>query len=815
MKQLLDAEDPQEIGPYRLISRIGKGGMGDVFLANDSRFNRQIALKQMNKKCRQHQVLRRRFSHEATIAARLTHPGIIPIHSLDLEQEAPYYIMPYISGHSLKSIFDEARKRDRRDHLHFEDRVSIPIMMRHFLSICQAVDYAFSRGFLHRDIKPGNIILGDFGEVVLLDWGIAHQIGTYEEDLFIDYEEDSLLTQPGKIVGTLAYLAPERALGAPSTIHGEIYSLGVLLYHMLTLSLPFRRPSLKVWKQQVHHEKWIPPDEKAPWRDIPPLLSDIVNRCLQPDPRNRFLTVNELIQEVQRYLNGDPVWDEKEPLDLHCEEQWHYRKRILLPDFIETSSQKRAWGYFALSKEHYSGNMKITTSLSHEQLEQGMGFYLGLSPSDHHTPFLQGCLIWMSPKSIKLFRSMAELMEASIEPRAFYSVSIELIDHQVLLKIDGIIALAYHHPMGWTSGSFGVLIGKEEIEQQRFEVAIGGDRLTVNCLAIPDAFLSHQNYNEAIALYDRIIRAFPGRREAREARFRLACALMENAEKGPGKRQKGRLLKKAMMTLEGLSQTESAPLKAIGEAMIHRIEGDFYEERRCLEFAFYRYPHHPLRSQLDEYVLCRLHETKQKHTDQNKEVYSWLILLLRYSLLPEKNHLILKSLKEMEWDYGSLLQWEALPAGLTGGSIWRDYYALKLASLVNDPKVAQQIIGGEEPPNPLIMRQTILSLIENGHHNLALEILDSLDPNSQAPWLNVIRSLKGGLLWNDWSLMVGDKAEPLHPIDARMTYYLIEKHLRIHNVNLFLNFIIDRNRPEWKSLILHLALLAKEENLCD
>ena len=147
------------IGAYQVIDTIGKGGMGEVFLAYDTTCGRRIALKKIRSDLQEHKKMHNRFLREARITSQLTHPAIIPIYQIQKENKAIYYTMPYIEGNTLKQIVQEGRKREKRGEPPLANE-SIPSLLRHFLSICQAVAYAHSQNVLHRDLKPENIILG-------------------------------------------------------------------------------------------------------------------------------------------------------------------------------------------------------------------------------------------------------------------------------------------------------------------------------------------------------------------------------------------------------------------------------------------------------------------------------------------------------------------------------------------------------------------------------------------------------------------------------------------------------------------------------
>ncbi|MFA5249919.1 MAG: protein kinase, partial [Parachlamydiales bacterium] len=157
--------EEKNLGNYRILKHLAKGGMGEVFLAFDPVCSRTVALKKIREDFKKNPLMRRRFLKEAQIASRLTHPAVIPIYSIHDDENEIYYTMPYVEGKSLKELLIEA-SQDPAKH-------SIPHFIRIFLSVCEAVAFAHLKKILHRDLKPANILVGKYGEVLVLDWGIA------------------------------------------------------------------------------------------------------------------------------------------------------------------------------------------------------------------------------------------------------------------------------------------------------------------------------------------------------------------------------------------------------------------------------------------------------------------------------------------------------------------------------------------------------------------------------------------------------------------------------------------------------------------
>lgn len=260
--------EKRELGQYKLLHQIARGGMGEIFLAYDPVCRRNIALKRIRPDLQGKQRLKRRFLREAWITSHLSHPGVIPIYNIHVEGKQIYYTMPYVEGETLREYLRRARKA-QKEAIECPAEATIPALTRSFLTLCQTIAYSHAHGVIHRDLKPDNIMLGRYGEVALLDWGLAKWVFE-EEDQFDDiqpfegYDGVAGLTIPGRVFGTLTHLAPECCFGQSATILSDIYALGVILYQILSLHLPFDRPSIEELEELVPKECFTPPLQARP-----------------------------------------------------------------------------------------------------------------------------------------------------------------------------------------------------------------------------------------------------------------------------------------------------------------------------------------------------------------------------------------------------------------------------------------------------------------------------------------------------------------------------------------------------------------------
>ena len=278
---------------YRLGNLLGRGGMGDIVLGHDSLIGRDVAIKQMrSEKPTADQVSR--FLREARIQARLEHPSIVPVHALGTDEAGlPYFTMKRLTGTTLAEILAK------------QDPPPRPRLLRILVDVCSAVELAHARGVVHRDLKPSNIMVGDFGEVYVLDWGLARIVDEAGDGAAIGQDVSSLdgETQAGALLGTPGYMAPEQI----ETAHAagpaaDVYSLGAILFEILAgESLhPRGRGALTGTLRGVAEG----PAARRPDRAVPPELDELCTSALRTDPKWRP-SVKELAADLQAYLDGD------------------------------------------------------------------------------------------------------------------------------------------------------------------------------------------------------------------------------------------------------------------------------------------------------------------------------------------------------------------------------------------------------------------------------------------------------------------------------------------------------------------------------
>ncbi|MFK7820361.1 MAG: protein kinase [Planctomycetaceae bacterium] len=308
---------------YRILRPHAAGGLGTVSLAQDTELNRNVALKEIQARFADDEASRSRFLLEAEVTGGLEHPGIVPVYGMgQYEDGRPFYAMRFIKGDSLRDAADQFHraKDGESTRLDFAS-VEFRKLLGRFVDVCQAIEYAHSRGVLHRDLKPGNIMLGKYGETLVVDWGLAKTQG--DEAPPTDAGEAHLQpisasgtsqTVTGSALGTPAFMPPEQAAGRLEELGAasDVYSLGATLYYMLTGRKPFSGKDLLAVLADVQAGRLVPPREVQP--TIPKALEAVCRRAMQTEIANRYASPLELSEEIERFLADEPVLVYAEPL---------------------------------------------------------------------------------------------------------------------------------------------------------------------------------------------------------------------------------------------------------------------------------------------------------------------------------------------------------------------------------------------------------------------------------------------------------------------------------------------------------------------
>src|SRR5580658_10361816 len=290
---------------YATLGPIGEGGMGSVLLARDRVIGRDVALKLMRPGQSGRHDLRRRFLREVLVQGQLEHPAIVPVYDLMAAPDgSPGFSMKRIRGVTLEDVIRDIGSGDP-DAVYAYTRHKL---LTAFGSVCLAMDFAHARGVLHRDLKPSNVMLGDFGEVYVLDWGVAKLAGEAQESVAAtDIRAAVVETQVGDVMGTPGYMSPERlTVGAPVDIRADVYSLGAILFEILSLRpLHVAGETGPTLDESARNGTDARPSVRAPRRDVPPELDTICVKATALSPDDRYASCRELYAALSRFLDGD------------------------------------------------------------------------------------------------------------------------------------------------------------------------------------------------------------------------------------------------------------------------------------------------------------------------------------------------------------------------------------------------------------------------------------------------------------------------------------------------------------------------------
>lgn len=281
---------------YKVAGEVARGGLGRILEARDRRLDRPVALKQL---LHEHSIGAHRFVREALVTARLQHPAIVPVYEAGRWPDGePFYAMKLVNGRSLKEVIDETRGLDERLAL-----------LPNVIAVADAIAYAHSEGVIHRDLKPSNVLIGPFGETVVIDWGLAKDLRAQEEAVGGPAAPTPLVSAPltlaGSVMGTPHYMPPEQARGEEVTERADVYALGALLYHVLAGVSPYLGADPAQVLTQVLTVAPAPVEQLQP--GLPEDLAAVVHKAMARHPLDRYPSARELAEDLKRFQTGKLV----------------------------------------------------------------------------------------------------------------------------------------------------------------------------------------------------------------------------------------------------------------------------------------------------------------------------------------------------------------------------------------------------------------------------------------------------------------------------------------------------------------------------
>ncbi len=346
------ARDTIVDGRYRILDRLGSGGMADVYRAEDIELRRQVALKFLHQRFAEDPEFVERFRREATSAAGLQHPNVVGIFDRGDWDGTPYIAMEYVRGRTLKEIVN--------DHGALEPRLAANLTIQ----ILTATAFAHRNGIIHRDLKPHNVLVDEDGRAKVTDFGIA-RAGASD------------MTETGSIMGTAQYLSPEQAQGHPVDERSDLYSIGVVFYELLTGIVPFDHESTVTIALKHVSEAPVPPMQVNP--AVPPALDAVAMRALRKEPGARYQTADEFIGALQSALSGRAVPETVAVLEEEDEHRW---RTIAIVAVVLLALAALALGAYLLTRSDTKPvpNVVGKKSSTAAQLLQNEGFEVDVVP---------------------------------------------------------------------------------------------------------------------------------------------------------------------------------------------------------------------------------------------------------------------------------------------------------------------------------------------------------------------------------------------------------------------------------------------------
>ncbi|MHC5081134.1 MAG: serine/threonine protein kinase, partial [Planctomycetota bacterium] len=296
----------EHLGPYEIKGEIGRGGMGAVVEAEDLELRREVAVKVLLPTARDDEAVEARFVEEAQVQGQLEHPNVCPVHGIGRDRDgSPYFAMKRVRGKALDNVIED---------YHEKGEPTLSRLIEIFLKVCDAMGFAHSRSVIHRDLKPANVMVGEFGEVLVMDWGLAKIAGredTREKQLTVktdrsEGESGSLMTLDGAVLGTPAYMPPEQADGKIQKMNerSDIYSLGAILYEILAGVPPFSGDPYKVLYKVIEGEVLPPSRQEGLGHPVPRELEAVVLKAMAKRQGDRYANVKELRLDILAWTEG-------------------------------------------------------------------------------------------------------------------------------------------------------------------------------------------------------------------------------------------------------------------------------------------------------------------------------------------------------------------------------------------------------------------------------------------------------------------------------------------------------------------------------
>ena len=287
--------------PVRSVSELATGGMAVVDRAHEGSLQRDVALKRLRPELRGRGAAIKGFLREAQIMGQLDHPNVVPVHALGRDDEGVFFTMKLVEGQTVQELIEDLPDRPLDGHELYDviDLVN---------KVCDALAFSHSRGVIHCDVKPSNVMVADFGQVYLMDWGVARLLSTLEEPVKLPTVHPEETRNTGHSLGTPAFMAPEQVLGDPTLLdtRTDVFAVGSLLYSILTRHPPYVGRTLFQVLEKAESAAFMPLNEACPPGSVPAGLIRVVHKAMAEMPEDRYQSIEDLRDDLGRFLRGGP-----------------------------------------------------------------------------------------------------------------------------------------------------------------------------------------------------------------------------------------------------------------------------------------------------------------------------------------------------------------------------------------------------------------------------------------------------------------------------------------------------------------------------
>ena len=608
---------PGTVGEFVIEKVLGVGGMGTVYLAREPVIGRRVALKVLKKGLLSPEMMER-LLEEAVVTGLLPHPGIVPVYRVGRDPVyGPYYTMKLVEGRSLADILRGLRDENPDDI----DRYPLPALLGIYLHACEAVAFAHHHGLVHRDLKPANIMIGEFGEVMVLDWGLARSVDERGDrqrpaapaaaELGLKVEPDTKFSRVGMVLGTAGYMSPEQARGQSGTAGppSDVYALGAILYQILTLRMPVDgRPDEAI--ARTTRGQLVPIEKRALGRNAPRVLCQVAMKALALEPAKRYPNGKALAWEIEVYLEGRSPWVERSDGWETASGTWKTS-----PEEVTYVSGPHAR---ILHEAKLSGDVRFAATVHGIPTRSAwrMEIWLALRSATALDAYLMRIAAG-DDGGVEFFRNgviVARRLDVRLDPHEDHKLLLVRDNDRLTLTVDGERVVEHRDVFPLRGQRLGLATEDAGLRLSGIRLESRGTPLQLAFLELPDKILAMGRAKEARELYREMAESHPDRGEGLIARYKAAVCSIEMGER-----------KEALADLKKLEGTSHEALQSLGRARLGMKEKSLKETWSALVEGCEKYRNDPVRIELWTMLLLAVDRVERESPAHARALYVQLL----------------------------------------------------------------------------------------------------------------------------------------------------------------------------------------------